>query len=291
MRFSVFTDVLARPFEQALDALAGLGLQTVDLRCPFDGETAEMLPDSMVQAMQKAVAGRDLSVSCVASQAINPLSGDYSPGDRNYRRVVRDRIIHLTEMADLFGADHVCIYSFKRPIDRITPSHRADNAAFLADLSEICARRGRLLLVENEPRTLTSTCAELSDLMQRCIPPSLRISWDVVANWRAGEIPWAGGVFEPIGQYVIRVHEAGARARPDGTFASQTVVGAGDVPHREIFRMLLATGFDGTIAIDPHYGQIADPDRPVEVDDPILEILRRSLAYLRDLLQQIKAGK
>jgi sugar phosphate isomerase/epimerase len=289
MRFSVFTDVLARPFEESLDALVSLGLETVDLRCPFDGDTAEMIPDGLIQSMHEAVRRRDLTVSCVASQAVNPLTGDYRTGDRTYRRAMRDRIIHLVEMADLFGAAHVCIYSFKRPMERITGNHRADNAVFLADMSEICARRGKLLLVENEPRTLTSTCAELADLMQRCIPPSLRISWDVVSGWRSGEIPWAENVFEPIANYVIRVHMAGARANPDGSFASMTIPGTGDIPHKSIFRKLFASGFDGTIAIDPHYQTFAEADQLTGVPDPILEVLRRSLTYFQDLLKQIRS--
>lgn len=291
MRFSVFTDVLARPFEQALDALTGLGLETVDLRCPFDGDTADIIPDTMIQAMHEAIRARDLSVSCVASQAVNPLSGDYSPGDRNYRRSMRDRVVHLADMADLFGAPHVCIYSFKRPAVRITDNHRADNAAFLAELSEICARRNKLLLVENEPRTMTSTCAELSDLMQRCIPPHLRISWDIVSGWRSGEIPWAQGILEPIANCVVRVHEAGARAQPDGSFGSMAIPGTGDILHETIFRKLLKAGFDGTIAIDPHYEQFAEADKLTGVADPILEVLRQSLAYLRNLLKQIKADR
>jgi 3-dehydroshikimate dehydratase len=289
MRFSVFTDVLARPFEESLDALASLGLETVDLRCPFDGDTAEMIPEGFVQAMYDGIRRRDLSVSCVASQAVNPLSGDYSPGDRTYRRTMRDRVIHLAEMADLFGAPHVCIYSFKRPMERITGNHRADNAVFLADLSEICARRGKLLLVENEPRTLTSTCADLADLMQRCLPPSLRISWDIVSGWRSGEIPWAEGVFDPIANYVVRVHTAGAKAKPDGSFASLTIPGAGDIPHKEIFKKLLKCSFDGTIAIDPHYGEFAEADQLTGIADPIVEVLRRSLANLQGLLKQLKS--
>ena len=225
--------------------------------------------------------------ACIASHAVNPLSGDYSIGQRNYRRAMRDRIIHLAEMADLFSAPHICIYSFKRPLERITAIHRVDNAVFLADMSEICARRGKVLLVANAPRTLTSTCAELADLMQRCIPPSLRISWDIVSGWRSGEIPWGEGVFEPIADYVMRVHTAGARAKPDGSFAAFTIPGSGNVSHKEIFQKLLKSGFDGTIAIDPHYGQFAEADQLTGIADPIVEVLRRSLAYLQDLLKQL----
>jgi sugar phosphate isomerase/epimerase len=240
--------------------------------------------------MYDAVRRRDLSVSCVASHAVNPLSGDYSVGQRNYRRAMRDRIIRLAEMADLFGAPHICIYSFKRPLERITAIHRVDNAMFLADMSEICARRGKVLLVANAPRTLTSTCAELADLMQRCIPPSLRICWDIVSGWRSGEVPWAGEAFEPMANYVARVHTAGAKAKPDGSFGSMTIPGAGDIPHKEILKKLLKSGFDGTIAIDPHYDQFGEADQLTGVADPIVEVLRRGLAHLQDLVKELRAG-
>jgi sugar phosphate isomerase/epimerase len=184
----------------------------------------------------------------------------------------------------MMAAPNVRVYSLKRPAGAITEDVRADNAAFLSELAGICAQRGRVLVIENEPPTLTATCIELGDLMSRGVPESLRINWDIVNGWRAGEVPWAAGVFDHIAGCVSHVHVKGARGAADGSFAAMAVPGRDDVPHAKILEALFASGFDGVVTIDPHYGQFADADKLAGVDDPVLEVVRITKAYLEEIL-------
>src|SRR5947209_4298554 len=155
MRLSAFTDILDCSFEAALDALAGVGFDTVDLRSKLGGDNVDMLAGDAVGRVCDALASRRLTVGCVASWGVNPMDGGYDPADAGYRAAMRKRTAHLAELARMLGARNVRVYSFKRSEGAITEAHRADNAAFLAELAGICAERDRVLVIENEPPTLT----------------------------------------------------------------------------------------------------------------------------------------
>ncbi|HUW82355.1 MAG TPA: sugar phosphate isomerase/epimerase [Phycisphaerae bacterium] len=283
MQFSAFTDILDRPFESALDALAGLGLRCIDLRSKIGQDNVDTLRGQAARRAAEAIASRNLRVGCVASWGVNPMSGDYDPAEPLYRQAMRERTAHLAQLAELLEAPSVRVYSLKRPDDPVTEQHRADNAAFLYELAAICAERKRLLVIENEPPTLTATCAELGDLMRRPVHESLKINWDIVNGWRAGELPWAPRVFDQIAGHVAHIHVKGARAAPDGSFATMAVPGKDDVPHVELLAALDRSGFDGTVTIDPHYGQFAEADKLTDVEEPVLEVVRQTLDYLRSI--------
>jgi len=150
----------------------------------------DTLGGEAAEGVRDAITARGLSVGCVASWGVNSLKGDYDPADRDYRQAMRERVANLAHLAGMLGAPTVRVYSFRRPEGEITEAHRADNAAFLSELADICAQRRRVLVIENEPPTLTATCAELGDLMRRDVPAALKINWDMVNGWRAGEVPW-----------------------------------------------------------------------------------------------------
>ncbi|HTL51912.1 MAG TPA: TIM barrel protein, partial [Planctomycetota bacterium] len=234
MHLSAFTDILEGGFEPALDALAGIGLQYVDLRSGLDGFTVDTLQGADIDKRLKAIAARGLKVGCVASWGVNAMKGDYDPGDAAHRKSMRERTLHLAKLAHAAGAANVRVYSFKRPAGRVvSDTDRADNAGFLIELAGICAEFGRVLVIENEPPTLTSTCAELGDLMKRVgfKASNLRVNWDIVNGWRAGELPWAGGVFDPIAGYVAHVHVKGAKGASNAsgsTYSTMAVPGTDD---------------------------------------------------------------
>ncbi|HUW82095.1 MAG TPA: hypothetical protein VMZ31_04765 [Phycisphaerae bacterium] len=105
----------------------------------------------------------------------------------------------------------------------------------------------------------------------------------MVNGWRAGEPPWAPGVFDQIAGHIAHIHVKGARAAPDGSFATMAVPGRDDVPHAELLGALDRSGFDGTVTIDPHYGQFAEADKLTDVEEPVLEVVRQTLAYLQSV--------
>src|SRR5947208_9879825 len=135
MRFSAFTDILDRPFEAALDALAGVGLGTVDLRSRLGADNVDSLGGDAARQVAQAIAARGLEVGCVASWGVNPINGDYDPADPDYRRAMRQRTEQLAALAEGLGAANVRVYSFKRPGGAreagpgVTEADRTDNAA------------------------------------------------------------------------------------------------------------------------------------------------------------------
>lgn len=305
MQLSAFTDILGDDFELALDALAGIGLTMVDLRARIGADTVDTLQGAERDRRLKQIAARGLTVGCVASWGVNAMKGDYEVADPAHRKRMRARTEHLAKLAHAAGTKNVRVYSFKRPAGRpITEQDRADNAAFLSELAGICAEYGRVLVIENEPPNLTATCAELGDLMKRAGSAHLKINWDIVNSWNAGELPWQAGVFDSIAGHVAHVHVKGAKSAagaPD-KFGTMALPGVDDVPHLYLLERLAETGFDGIITIDPHYHDFAAADRlagpfaglpaaaaTLEPErQAVLEVVRRTQVYLQTLIREIE---
>ena len=289
MKLSVFTDVLNLPFEQALDACVQLGFNCVDLRSKMGNDNVDTLVGAAADTVRSAIRRRGLQVGCVASWGVNPPRGKYDPNDAAYRDQMRSRVVHLAELAETFDARNVRVYSFVRPAGRaISEADRSDSAAFLAELAAICGRRGRVLVIENEPPTLTGTCAELGDLMRRSesVAANLKLNWDIVNGWQAGELPWADGIFDQIAGHVAHLHIKGAKADASEPtrFGSMALPGRDDVPHRRLFERLAASGFDGIVTIDPHYGQFAEADKLAGVTNPEIEVVRLTKVFLESVI-------
>ena len=290
MELSVFADVLDASFDAALDKAAGIGLRAVDLRTKLDGHTVDTIDTPGVARIAAQLERRGFSAASIASWGVNPISGDYDPRDPDYRRRMKERVQHLAELARNLNSQNVRVYSFKRPPQSsvVTDADYASNAAFLSELADIAAKSGRTLVIENEPPNLSATCKEMGDLMRRSGHPALRINWDIVNGWTAGEIPWKGDVFNAIAGYVAHVHIKGARANADGSFASMALPGADDVPHAELVRKLWRSGYRGYLSIDPHYHQFAEADKLSGVADATLEVVRRTHRYFTKLIADIK---
>ncbi len=90
----------------------------------------------------------------------------------------------------------------------------------------------------------------------------------------------APGVFDQIAGHVVHGHVKVARAAPDASFTGMAVPSQDDVPHAELLAALTRSGFDGIVTIDPHYGQFAEADKPTDVEEPVLEVVRRTLDCL-----------
>jgi sugar phosphate isomerase/epimerase len=285
MLLSAFTDILDLPFADSVRALKDLGLTCVDLRTKLGPYTVDTITPDTAEQTARELQRQGVRVASIASWGVNPMNGGYDPFSPDYRKTMRERVTHLAAFAELVGAAHVRIYSLTRPGGPIEDTCRDANAAFLAELAGLCAGFGVTLLVENEPPTMTATCAELGDLMRRANHPHLKVNWDIVNGWRAGEVPWSPGVFENIAGQIAQIHIKGARANPDGSFHSMAIPGADDVPHATLFQSLRKSGFDGVLTIDPHYNQFAPEDRLDNVPNAVLEVVRRTITFLNGVLK------
>jgi 3-dehydroshikimate dehydratase len=290
MKLSVFTDIFAGDFDDALKTVSSLGFTQVDLRSRIGEYNVDTLPRSEFAALRKKIESHGLSVACVASWGVNPGHGKYEALSAEHRRKSRENVEHLVELSSAVGCRHIRVYSLKRPQGPLTEEYLNYNATMLSEFAAIASAKNCVLVIENEPFAVTGTCVELADLMRRKISPSLKVNWDIVNGWRMGEQPWTPGRLDGLRGEIVHAHVKGARGTPDGKFASMALPGADELSHAQIFEMLYAAGFDGTVTIDPHYSEFNDADKLHVAGDPVIEVVRWTKTFLENLNVECAKG-
>ena len=239
MKFSVFTDQLGcDSFDEALEAARELGFDTVDLRAGLDGASIDTLTPEQALSVKQKLDNHGLTCRIISSWAINPCAFDGPPGydnnDENHHIRTLKKFDSLCGIADILGAKAIRIYSLARPegFDALPDSDREaayrHNATVLVRIANLAQQRNKVAVVENEPPTLTRSAKELGKLMKYANHPHLKVNWDLMNEWRAGNCPTVND-YEAIKGHVYQTHLKGARKkigteRTDQPFGERLVV-------------------------------------------------------------------
>ncbi|NWG76157.1 MAG: hypothetical protein HXY24_16415 [Rubrivivax sp.] len=212
-----------------------------------------------------------------------------------------DGLRHVSELATPIGA-RVRLFSsgrpgvrsgpeaFDEPVDELLEVEAGRLRDCLRALADGGLHGGAML--EAEPYSIANTVARQARLFEFAGADDIGYNWDFVNCWMGGEHPWP----EPWRHLAGRlrgIHYKGARAvaGEPWRYASQALPGDDDLSHRAIWATLAASGFDGPITVDPHYGHFAPRDRLVPVPaNPEAEICRRTLQTMRALRAEALAA-
>ncbi|WP_165967177.1 sugar phosphate isomerase/epimerase [Jeotgalibacillus sp. S-D1] len=298
MKFSVVTDMLGKEsFEEAVQHAKQLNFDYVDLRAMLDGDTIDTISIDKAKKLHQLIRKYDLKVSTLSSWAVNPctFSGEpkYNNKDENHHQKMRQVLDRLLDLADAFDATYIRIYPLHRNegFDQLSENEKEleykYNAQILKGHAEHAQKRGKVLLVENEPPTLANTVGELAKIMEYADHPNLKVNWDIVNGWRAGEYPTLQQ-YEKIKGNVHQVHIKGASRvinsstndNPHGLFNNFTIAGQDDFDHEEIMKALLAGDPHVILTIDTHYPSFYQQDKigEVEVIERTKEFFEKTLA-------------
>ncbi|WP_026572855.1 sugar phosphate isomerase/epimerase family protein [Bacillus sp. UNC438CL73TsuS30] len=299
MNLSIFTDMLgSESFEEALQHAKDLGFVNIDLRGKLDGSTIDNIPLDKARKLSLQIENENLKVSCLSSWAVNPctFSGEptYQNDDENHHKQMSTVLNRLFDLADIFNTTYIRIYSLYRQEDFNLLSddekqrQYKHNAEVLLRHAEHAKNRGKILLVENEPPTLTSNCEELGILMKYTNHPHLKINWDIVNGWRAGEYPTLEK-YELIKGSINQTHLKGAsrlsnsitKENPYGLFGNFAIAGKDDFDHESIMKALAEYDPQAILTIDTHYPSFYQQDKLGEV-----EVVRRTKEYFEMVLKK-----
>lgn len=297
MKFSIFTDMLGLDsFEESLKTSKELGFDYIDLRGKLDGDTVDSITLEKAKELSELIEKNDLKVSTLSSWAINPCTfsgpSSYDNFDEKHHEKMSEELDRLFDLADAFSAPHIRIYSLHKKDDFLLmedsekEKEYKNNAESLKRHADHAQRRGKILLLENEPPTLTSTCEELGILLKYVDHPNLKINWDIVNGWRAGEYPTLDK-YEYIKGHIAQTHIKGASRQsnsiapdvPKGRFNNFAIAGKDDFEHDEIMLALKKHDPDVILAIDTHYPSFYQQDKIGEV-----EVVRQTKRFFEDIL-------
>jgi sugar phosphate isomerase/epimerase len=236
---SGFVDEISPDFTEQCQVAAGLGLKYVELRCAWDVNILDLKPEQLT-TMKETLASHDLQVSSIGSPIGKIFIDEAFPPHL-------DRMRHAADVAHLFEAPYVRIFSFfMRP--GANPAHHRDEVIDrMRALARVAEDADLILLHENEKEIYGDVPSRCLDIIQSVGSPHLRLAWDPANFVQVGVRPYTDGyaILRPHVEYV-QIKDALAA---DGTVVT---AGKGDGEVVPTIRALRHDGFDGFFSLEPH---------------------------------------
>ena len=238
---SGFIDEISSDFTQQCEVAAGLGLKHVEVRSAW-GTNILDLDDDQLASLQTIMADHGLSVSSIGSPIGKIFIDDPFPPHL-------DRMRHAAEVAHLFGAPYVRIFSFFLRPGADPAAHRDEVIERMRALARVAEDADVTLLHENEKAIYGDVPKRCLDIVRSVDSPHLRLAWDPANFVQVGVRPYTEG-YQMLRPHVEYVQIKDALAA-DGTVVT---AGHGDGEVRETVRALRHDGFDGFFSLEPHLG-------------------------------------
>ena len=244
--------------DQALDAMAGLGMTGAELRV-VSGRNMMDLSDAEVDQVRAAVEARGMTVVSLASPLLKCVLPGSPPLDTRVQHDVfgspygiedQPRLTRRAfEIAERAGAGIVRVFSYWRTVEPEACFEAA--AAALHDLAEEGARRGIVIGLENEHACNVGTGAETGRLLARLDHPSLQVVWDPANAAVLGEVPYPDGYDRIPAARIGHVHAKDCYVRDHKPVWGP--IGDMGVDWRGQIEALRADGYRGWISLETHW--------------------------------------
>ncbi|MFZ0859217.1 MAG: sugar phosphate isomerase/epimerase family protein [Candidatus Sulfotelmatobacter sp.] len=199
-RISVINDEISQDFGHACEVTSReFGMSWIELRGMWKKNIVN-LDEKEVAEARRILEKYQLKVTDIAS----PLFKVDWPGapkskfseaksfGANFTLEQQDEVLERAmEMAKSFQTDRVRCFDFWRLEDQ-APYRSAINDK-LRDAADKAAKKGIILLLENESACNTATAAEAAKVLSAVQSPFLMLNWDPGNAAASGEIPYPGG--------------------------------------------------------------------------------------------------
>jgi sugar phosphate isomerase/epimerase len=225
--------------EQAADAAVASGYVGLEVRV-LDGDIIPAeLPAERRSAMRRIMAERGLTIAALGA------STRFSAADPAKRAENEAELIRYLELAiDLespmvrtFGGNVEAGQTLAQTIDWVAES--------LGRVAPVAERLGVTVLLETHDAFCRA--AEVAPVLRQVNSPAVQAVWDIHHPFRMGEsVAQTWALLKP---YTRHVHIKDARLRPDGSW-QLVLLGEGEVPAREIVRLLVAEGYQGYLSAE-----------------------------------------
>jgi sugar phosphate isomerase/epimerase len=236
---SGFVDEISADFAEQCAVADGLGLRYVELRSAWDVNILDLTPEQLT-AMKEILASHGLQVSSIGSPIGKIFIDEPFPPHL-------DRMRHATDVAHLFGAPYLRIFSFFLRPGADPADHRDEVIARMRALARVAEDVDLVLLHENEKAIYGDVPARCLDIVRSVGSPRLRLAWDPANFVQVGVRPYTDG-YAGLRPYLEYVQIKDALAA-DG---SVVTAGRGDGEVARTIRALRQDGFDGFFSLEPH---------------------------------------
>jgi sugar phosphate isomerase/epimerase len=287
MKISIVADELSADPETAFELGLEWGVDRFELRGVHDGRVPR-IPAHVRRRLERAISALGVTIEAVSPGLFKI---PFPPDDRHHsnlgwmdrefdfawqetRALLDDHVENLLpqslEFADSVGACRLIAFSFSRGG---ASNGKAPQGVVevLEAAAELAAASGIELLIENEEGHWASTGCWSDDLLSRIGSSSMGLNWDPANARIDGDTPFPDG-YALVKHRIRNVHFKDVVCFEDGTW---NIAQRGEVDWQGQISALLADGYDGAIAVEPHLSP------PVRSTRDALEYLRNLISFAR----------
>lgn len=240
---SAFGDEISSDLTEQLNVLTDLRVNGLDLRGAW-GTNVLHMTDEQVTRVKTTCAAHEVRVRCIGSPiGKSPLADPIEKELNNLARII--------EVGQEVGTRNIRLFSFY-PADTSTNAHYdscvPDAIERLKALTALAAQHDMLLLHENEKGIVGDVPERCLRLLQGVDHPNLRFIWDPANFVQCGVAEQVDRYWDVLSPYIGYIHIKDARMADGGV----TPAGQGDGQLKELMEHLRASGYAGTLALEPH---------------------------------------
>ena len=240
---SAFGDEIADDLSEQLTTLNNLNIGYLDLRKAWGKGLLHMDDDDLAQVV-KVCDVHGIKIGCLGSPIgksplIDPIENELG----NLRRIIR--------VGNTVGCRNIRMFSFYPPDTRTNDHYDQyvdESIERLQKLTELAAKEGVTLLLENEKGIVTDTLARCETVVKAINHANLRFLWDSANFIQVGEAQVVERGWPLLNDYIGAVHIK------DAVLADGHVVaaGEGDGQLPLLLSLLKEKGFQGFLTLEPH---------------------------------------
>jgi len=286
---SAFGDEISPDFANQLSVLDKVDIDRLDLRS-IDNTNIVYLEDSTIQSVQNQLADAGISVTVIGSPVGKV---DITGGaERSATRTTTgrdatsfedqlDRLDRALDLADMFDANYVRVFSYYTPDGERPESYRDEIVRRTEQKVERAAEADVVLLHENVPGIYGASPQRLKDLLTTIDSPHFRAIFDAANLYKYGSNPFPDA-FHQLDEYIECIHIKDAAKMADGT-VEMVPIDEGEVDLESILRAYREVHPDGWLSLEPHLS-LANPENGLTGSDAFVE----QVHALRALLEQVE---
>ena len=282
-RVSVINDEISQDFGHACEvASRDFGMNWIELRGMWKKNIVNLDEKDVAEA-RRVLDKYNLKVTDIASPLFkvdwpgaskSKFSESKSFGADFSWRQQDDVLDRAIEMAKSFQTDRVRCFDFWRLEDQVP--YRAAINDKLREAAEKAAKRGIILVLENESACNTATGAEAAKVLSAVKTPSLMLNWDPGNAAANGETPYPDGYNLLPKERIGHCHCKDIFRKGKDDWAP---MGGGLIDWAGQFKALKRDGYHFAVSLETHWGGGGSPE----------ESSRQSWAGMKKLLQQADA--
>jgi sugar phosphate isomerase/epimerase len=260
-RVAVINDEVSQDFGRACEIVSReFGMSWIELRGMWNKNLLKLDPKQIAEA-RRILEKYKLRVTDIASPLFKadwpgaPKS-EYSPKGAQFGADFtfdqQDEVLERSiELAKMFQTDRVRCFDFWR-LDDQTPYRAAMNEKLLA-AAGVAAKKGMILLLENEPACNTATGAEAAKLLSEVKTPSLMLNWDPGNAASRGEKAFPDGYALLPKDRIGHCHCKDVAKKPGGEGFEWAAMGRGIVDWTGQFAALKRDGYHFAVSLETHW--------------------------------------